>query len=586
MTSRRHDDIDDGWLADVIRYGYQIVNSEERLLTPLVKKGGKQEPASWDEALDVIGRRFSEIREKKGSVCLGGLAAPNLDNASLYSFSKFFRRILRSNNVDFRCDYAMLPDAPDSLCSGLCSQPFRIGDIDNSDVIVVFGSDLVREHPNEYLRIRRAYNFGSPRIYSISPYAIKSADVADLELVYTPGTDEHVINGICLAAIEENLVDATLATRLKDKLGRMTLADSAARSGVDEQQLRSVARALADGRKITFLIGELIVRSTAREGVAAAVANLNLLFGLTQKGQLAVLARYANSVGAERLGLMPSPSESIRSELVRLWEEYPESPPLTTDAMMALMKKEEVKGFFILGANPVMLYPDREFVTEALEKLEFLVVCDLFETQTSALADVVLPLASWAEYAGEYINLEGRMQRTEPAVRPIGQARPGFDIMTRLAEKFDTQLYTSPQQMKSEIDRLLQIQVSPEMPADAAEVSAVEDVGSDQYLVPVFLVDDPHHSGHLTEKAASLANFVGEAYIEISADLASKNGISDGEPVRVESEVGKVVVPARISQHLDTDVALIPRNFSAAAVTSLFMRKRRVNRIKITKVEE
>jgi NADH-quinone oxidoreductase subunit G len=152
-TSRRNDDIDDGWLPDVTRYGYQIVNSPDRLRVPLIKKEGKQVEATWDEALDLIHKHFTEISDKMGSVCIGGLASPSLDNKSLYAFSKFFRTVLNSNNVDFRSDYRMLPPDAETVFSRLCSRPFKIADIDDSDVVFVFGSDLLREHPNEYLRI-------------------------------------------------------------------------------------------------------------------------------------------------------------------------------------------------------------------------------------------------------------------------------------------------------------------------------------------------------------------------------------------------------------------------------------------------
>jgi NADH-quinone oxidoreductase subunit G len=586
VTSRRNDDVDDGWLADVTRYGYQIANSPERLVTPLIKKEGKQVPASWDEAMDVICRRFLEIREKKGSVCIGGLAAPNLDNASLYSFSKFLRTVFHSNNIDFRCDYRMLPERPDSIFSTLCTRPFKISDIDDSDVIVIFGSDLIREHPNEYLRIRKAYNFNNPKIYSLNPYSVKSADVADLELVYKPGTDEVVINAICLAAVEENLVEVQFASRLKEKLSPSILSEAAACCGVSENDLKAVARALAESRKVTFIIGELITRSRARETIAAAVANLNLLLRLESKGQLVALARYANSIGAAKLGLLPSPSEAVVKELSSLWGRFPDCQPHTTDAMLALMKKEELNGFFILGANPMMLFPDRQFVREGLEKLDFLVVCDLFETETTAPADVVLPLSSWAEYAGEYVNLEGKVQRTERAIKPIGQSQPGFEIMNMLADKFGEKLFSSASDMASEIETLLHLEPTIEMPGEILEVKLSGDESNESFPIPLFVVDDPHHSGHLTEKCASLANFAGEAYIEISTDLAARYNLKEGAPVRVESEVGKVIAPMKISEYLDTDVVLVPRNFSASTVNSLLMRKRRLDRIKISKVAE
>ncbi|MFH1373140.1 MAG: NADH-quinone oxidoreductase subunit NuoG [bacterium] len=585
-TSRCNDDIDDGWLPDVTRYGYQIANSSERLLTPLVKKEGKQVPATWEEALEVVHRRFSEIREKKGGVCIGGLAAPNLDNASLYCFSKFLRTVFNSNNIDFRLDYRMLPERTESLFSGLCRRSFKIADLDDSDVIVVFGSDLLREHPNEYLRLRRARNFGRPRIYSLNPYSVKSADVADGELVYRPGTDEIVISGICLAAIDENIVDSDVAQNLKDKLEVSSLEEAASICGVAESELRLVARALFEGQRVTFMMGELITQSGAREAIAASVVNLDLLLGLSDKGQLAVPARYANSCGAERLGLIPDPPETIKKELTSQWGAFPDCTPHTTDSMLVLMKKEEINGLIVMGADPMMLCPDRQFVKEGLEKLEFLVACDLFENETTALADVVLPLTSWMESAGGYVNLEGRLQRVGAAIRPIGQARPGYDIINMLAEIFGNALFESTDEMTGDIDRLLAIRPDPARPKDFQPVKRPQESVGDDYPLPLFVIDDPHHSGHWSEKSPLLAAFSGEAYVEISADLAAEFELNEGAPVRVESEVGKIIAPARISPWLDSEVVLVPRNFSATPVTSLLMRKRRLDLVKISKVDE
>ena len=416
-TSRPNDDIDDGWLPDITRYGYQIINSPDRLTKPLIKKEGKQVEATWEEALEVIGKRMGEIRERLGGVCVGALVAPNLDNASLHAASRMMRVGFKSNNIDFRGDYRRLPESSESPFMILCSRPFGIADLDDSDVIISFGSDVIREHPNEYLRIRKARNFGNPKIFSVNPYNVKSADVADLELIYKPGTEEAVINGICLAAIDENLVDARLSASLKDRISPKSAGEAAKMTGVEKESLQTIARAISQGKKVTLFTGEIITRSRQRDLIAAALINLYKLFGLKDKGQMAALARYANSKGAEKLGLLPNPRTPLADKLKNLWGEFPESRANNTDAMMALIKKEEIKGFFILGANPMMLYPDREFVKEGIEKLDFLVVCDLFETETTELADVVLPLASWAEYDGYYVNLEGRVQKAARAIK-------------------------------------------------------------------------------------------------------------------------------------------------------------------------
>ena len=586
VTSRPNDDIDDGWLPDITRYGYQVANSPDRLTKPLIKKDGKQVEASWDEALELIAKRFGEIKGKLGGVCIGAMVAPNLDNAALHASSKLMRTVIKSNNVDYRCYYRMLPKSPESPYMVLSSQPFTIADIDSSDVVVSFGSDLLREHHNEYLRIRKTHNFGNAKIFSITPYAVKSADISDLELIYEPGTEEVVVNGICLAAIEGNLVDQSLAAQLKSKIVPSTAAEAAKLCGVPFESLTTLAKALDEGKKVTFLAGEIVTRSRERDLISAALLNLNRLFGIDGKGQICVLARYANSKGAEKLGLLPQPRKQLIDEMKNTWETYPDCDANNTDAMMALIKKEEIKGFFVLGANPMMLYPDQEFVKEGLEKLDFLVVADLFETSTTELADVVLPLASWAEHDGDYINLEGKLQTARRAIKPVDQARSGYDIVSNIAKALGVDLFADTEARDAEIERLLAVDSIIACPNEFLDVSPVGEDKKGDYELPVYLVDDSHHFGHLTEKSTSLANFVSESYIELSSELASKLKISDDDSVRVESEVGKVILPARISEYVENDVVLMPRNFTSRSVTSLLMRKRRIDRVKLSRVDE
>ncbi|MEW5796501.1 MAG: NADH-quinone oxidoreductase subunit NuoG [Candidatus Zixiibacteriota bacterium] len=584
VTSRPNDDIDDGWITDVTRYGYQIVTSEDRLRRPLVKKGGKQVEASWEEAMEVIRDRLGEIIEKKGRVCIGGLVSPTLDNASLFSFSKLFRTVIGSNNIDFRLDYRMLPTVSGGAYDILCSRPFSIADIEKSDLIVTLGSDLVREHPNEYLKMRRACNFGGATVYALNPYQTKSADIARAELVYQPGTEEIAINGICLAAIENNLVDSSRIGDLRKKITPGSSSEAARLCGVDASLFTEVASALAHGSRVTLFAGEIVSRSRDREAIASALCNLNRLFELSSKGQIAILPRYANSRGAGKLGLLPEPPTSLKTRLKEQWGEWPETAPMTTDQMLLAMKKEEINSCLVIGGNPVMLYPDREFAHDALEGLDFLVVADLFETETSALADVVLPLCSWAEYDGYYVNLEGRVQLASRALPPRFESKPGYEIAQLIAEHFEKPLFESPEERDRMIRDVLMADPGVELPDRYLEVRAVSEDQPAGYPVVLFMGDDLHHSGHVTEKAASLVNFCGEAYVEMSPLLAERLGLNAGDSARVESEVGKVVAPVRISRYIRNDVVFMPRNFSAFPVNSLLMRKRRVDRVKISKV--
>ncbi len=585
VTSRTNDSIDNGWIPDITRYGYQIINSPDRLTTPLIKKDGKQAKASWDEAIAHIAKKYTEIKSSVGGVCIGGLISPSLDNKSLYSFSKMIRTVCKSNNIDFRGDYRMLPNNPSSPFGVLRSQPFSIAAIDDADVIVSFGSDLIHEHPNEYLRIRKAYNYTNPKIYSIMPYEVKSADVANIEYVYNPGTDECAINAICLAAIEENLVDANLAKEYLQKVVPSTLKDAVTLCGLEENNLKVLARSLAEGKNITFLVGEIVTRSKARDNIAAALLNMNKLFGISSKGQISILARYANSKGAEKLGLLPEPIAQIKDVLKKNFDHYPESEPRNTDDMMAHIRKEEIKGLFVVGSNPMMMYPDKEFIKESIEKLDFLVASDLFETETTEAADVVLPLAGWAEYDGDYINLEGVCQSAKQAVKPNGQSKPAYEIIRLIAEKLESKNFDS-EMLDKEIVACLAVDTTIAFPIDFIDVKPETEEISDANTLPVFIIDDAHHSGHLTEKAPSLNNFAAEAYVMMSEELADKNDMKNGDSIRVESDMSKLILPVKISETLESEVLLVPRNFQSSPVTSLFMRKKRVDRVKISKVDK
>jgi NADH-quinone oxidoreductase subunit G len=584
VTSRPNDDIDDGWITDLTRYGYQMVTSDDRLHTPLIKKGGKLVEAGWSEAMTVIGERLNEIIEKKGRVCIGGFVSPSLDNDSLFGFSRLFRTVLGSNNIDSRTDYRMLPVVSGGAYDILCNQPFKIAEIDSSDVIFTIGSDLIREHPNEYLRMRKAYNFHGATIYAANPYGTKTSDIARAELVYRPGTEEVLLTGICMAAIEDNLIDASRIGDLRKKVALSTSAEAAHKCGVERSLLRELAAALASGRKVTLFGGEIVSRSRDREAIAAALCNLNKLFGISDKGQIAVLPRYANSRGARSLGLVPDPAQAVKAGLTELWGGWPEAEPLTADQMMVGMKKEEINGCLVIGANPVMLYPDREFAHDALEGLDFLVVADMYETETTALADVVLPLSSWAEYDGYYVNLEGRVQLASRALPPRFKSKPGYEIADLIAEKLEAKLFESPTQRHEMIRQVLKADSAVVLPDKYLEAKASPDEINKEYPIALFVGDDPHHSGHLTEKAMSLVNFCSEAYVEMSPSLAERLGLDEGDSARIESEVGKIIAPVRVTAHMKGDAVFVPRNFAAFPVNSLLMRKRRIDWVRISKV--
>ena len=586
-TSRRNDAIDEGWLCDIGSYGYQIANSENRLTTPLIKKGDKQVPASWDEVIGLIARKFKEIKDKKGGVCIGGLVSANLDSASMYAFSKFFRTVLRSNNVDYRTDYKMLPEKGGDLYSEMASRSFSIADIEKSDLIIVVGSNLIKEHPIVNLRVRKAVTQKDAHLFTLNPFATKSGDNSLDEIVHTPGTLEALVNGVCLSLIDKGLNAPGINTTDFAKLIESDSMDKIARqTGVSAERIDSLASAIVRARNITIIGGELIAITPARDAITAAIHNLALLGGIYDKGQVAFLARSANSRGAGRLGLVPFLPENKIAMLKQLWGNYPESEGLAADRMILAAKREEIDSLFVIGVNPLAAYPDGQFIKEGLEKLDFLVVADLFDSNSTEIADVALPLSSWAEYNGHFVNLEGTIQAFEAAMKPVANSLPAFEIINKIAAGMKETIFGTIDQLHRETLDLLETDSVSRRENKLLEVRYAEEPPHPDYPWPLFVFDDLHHFGHLTEKSPSLAAFCNEAYIEISPSLAERLELENGTMVRLESEVGKVILPVRISEHIDSDVVLLSGNFAAMPVNVLQMRKRRIDRVKLTKVEE
>ncbi len=583
-TSRRNDNIDEGWICDVGRYGYQVPMAEDRLTTPLIKKGDSQVPATWEEALGLISEKFKKIKDERGGVCIGGLISPNLDSLSLHTFSKFFRMVLNSNNVDFRAGYKMLPEKADDLYSKLTSLPFKISDIEKSDLILVLDSDLTKEHPIVNLRVRKAVTQKNASLFALNPITTQTGGIATDEMVYNIGTLHALLNGLCISLIDQNLTQYENARDLKNKLSPNTIEEASRISGIDVARINSLAKAITEVKNISLIAGELLTSSINREQLSGAIINLCLLAGIFDKGQVGVLSQAANSKGAEKLAVMPHLSERSILKIKQIWDKYPDNDGLALDQMIRSSIKEELDSMFIIGSNLMLEYPDGAVVKEGLEKLDFLVVADICETETTQIADVVLPLSTWVEYDSSFVNLESVEQKFKAAIKPVGFSLPAYQIINKIAQGFKTPLFETIDELIPEIKTLLQPDDSQNSFENCA-IEYIEEKQNPEFEIPLLITNELHHFGYFTEKSNSLSNFCSEAFLEISPGLAEKLDVKNGSIIRVESEVGKINLPVKISEYIDNDVVRAYRNFSASPVNILQMRKRNIDRVKLTVVE-
>jgi len=519
-----------------------------------------------------------------GGVCIGGLISPNLDSLSHHAFSKFFRTVLNSNNVDFRAGYKMLPEQPDDLYSQLTSLKFKIADIEKSDMILLLDSDLTKEHPILNLRVRKAVTQKNADLYTLNPITTQTGTLATDEMVYKIGTLTALLNGLCVSIIDQNLTQYENAGELKNRLSPNTVEEASRICGIDAERINSLAKAMTVAKNISLLAGELLTGSVNREKSAGAIINLSLLTGLLDNGQVGLLSQAANSKGAEKLGVIPHLPEKSILKLKQIWDKYPDNDGLALDQMIRSSIKEELDSMFIIGSNLLLEYPDGVVVKEGLEKLDFLVVADICETETTQLADVVLPLSTWVEYDGSFLNLEAVEQKFNAAIKPVGVSLPAYQIMNKISEGFKKPLFETVDELTVEMETLLQ----PEPDQNSFKLNDVEyteEKQTPEFETPLLIINELHHFGYLTEKSNSLSNFCSEAFLEISPGLAEKLNVKEGSIIRVESEVGKINLPAKISEYIDNEVVRACRNFSASPVNILQMRKRNTDRVKLTVVE-
>ncbi|MEZ5360450.1 MAG: NADH-quinone oxidoreductase subunit NuoG [Candidatus Zixiibacteriota bacterium] len=577
-TSRRNDAVDEGWLCNIARYGYQYINSPDRLKQPLIKKEGKQVPASWDEAIDLIARRFKEIKEKKGSVCLAGLLGGNQSVETAYLFNKFFRNKLKTNNLDYRLEYIDLKGSDENESYNcLYRAQFKIADLEKADVVLVFASNFIKDHPSVNLRLRKAYRKFGTQVYTVNPVETKSADISIDEMVYAPDMETAFVAGMIHAIIDNKLyknIDAAKASEIKSKLTPESLAEAARMCGIEENRFVALAKKLAEAKYPFILAGDYLMASTKRHRTANGLYNIANLLGIPDTNA-AILASQANSLGADRVGVRPNLSPNLTKTLEEKWgEAVPESAGSNTSQIFKNILDEEIDAVFVLGANPAMRYPDGPFVNSALDKLDFLVVADLFETATSLKADVVLPLAGWSEQSGAFVNLEGRYQRFDKALPSGPGIKTGIDIINAIADAMELPLGLNTAELTKEAKDIVDGFVR--IPRDVNkffEVRQAQIPEHQEYPYRLMIGNDLHHFGYVTEHCPSLMRFTPEPYLEISPNLAERLGIENDTLVRVESTTGKLVLKAKLSEHFEGEVLFIPNNFAATEVNSLISRE-------------
>jgi formate dehydrogenase alpha subunit len=459
-----------GMLCVKGRFGTTFVNHSDRLRSPLIKRNGRFEEATWDEALDLVASRLLEHRGHFGS-----FASAKATNEDAFLQQKFVRLVMGTNNIDHctrLCHSPSVEAMLQQLGSGATSNSYI--DYEEASCIVLVGCDPGSNHPVIASRMRRAIDSLGTKLVVVNPRRIEMCDRADLFLQPRAGTDVALFNGMARAILDEGLADRSFIEGRTEgfdafvsAVRETTVDECALVCGVAAEEIRAAARLFArpparrgqpeglqPGSCLVWGMG--ITQHTQGTDNAHSLLNLALLAGqLGRPGCGVSPLRGQNNVqGCGDAGCIPdslpgyqSYGDAVIAPFEELWGAgLPRSAGLKATDMVEQIASGAIRAMYIVGENPLLSEPNLHHATDLIRSLDFLVVQDLFLHETAELADVVLPACSFAEKDGTFTNSERRVQRVRRAITPVGNSRPDWEIVCDLACRMAARAGVDPAQ--------------------------------------------------------------------------------------------------------------------------------------------
>lgn len=605
---------------------FPFVQSSDRLKYPLIRKNGKLERASWDEALNLIVSRLQAVGETYGKDAVAGFSCSRAPNEDNYVFQKMMRAAFGTNNVDNCarvCHSASVHGLATTLGSGAMTNPIDDITAPDVDVILLIGSNPTEAHPVVGTQIRRAVR-GGTKLIVVDPRKIDLTKNCTLHLQIKPGTNVAFANGMMHIILKEGLADeAFIQSRtegfeaLREILEDYTPERVAQICHIRPEDLRAAAILYAKAEKapIIYCLG-VTEHSTGTEGVMS-LSNLAMLVGKIGKPGCGInpLRGQNNVQGACDMGCLPNlypgyqkvADPTVREKFEKAWG-VPLSPTvgLTSTQVFPAAIEGKIKGLFLFGEDPVVTDPDTTHIEKALDSLDFLVVQELFLTETAARADVVLPGASYAEKEGTFTNTERRLMRVRKAVEPMGEARADTDIFCDIMSRAGYPChYDNAAAIMKEIASLtpsfggisherldcgtfLQWPCpTPEHPGTPilhvgtcargaglfypAKYRPSDELPDAQY--PLLLITGRmyyhYNAGAMTGRCEGIQAISNHSYIELNELDAAALGIADGDRVKVSSRRGEIETTAAVGERVGEGEVFMTFHFADGNVNRL-----------------
>ncbi len=639
MTSNSEAPVNGMHLCVKGRYGYDFVHHEDRLTKPLIREyllngsllpsdgRGDWVEADWDTALNIVANKFVQVKRESGSNAIGILSSAKCTNEENYLMQKFSRQVIGTNNVDHcarLCHSSTVAGL--AMCFGSGAMSNTMQDIvEQAEAILIIGSNTTEQHPVFGTKIRQAVLNRKVKLVVADPRAIDICEFAELHLQQKPGTDVALLNGLMHIILANGNHDETFIQertegfddfqKTIDKYNPELVSQI---TGVTVESLYEAADILATNKPMAVIWAMGITQHTTGVMNVLSLGNLQMLLGNmgVPGGGVNPLRGQNNVQGACDLGGLPNvfpgyqkvTDESVREKFKSAWAfdtggpDFGEQPGITVIEMINKMGEGELRALYILAENPMMTDPDINHVRECMENSEFVVLQEIFPSETSHYADVLLPGVSWAEKDGTFTNTERRIQLIRSAVNPPGEARPDWQIIAEIARlvlQIEGRKPVGPQagwdfisaaEIQNEVAAITPIYAGvtherlnkgeqlhwPVRGLDhdgtpilhvgqftrgngkfhSCEHLDAEELPDNEY--PLYLTTGRviyhWHGGEMTRRAKGLLEIYPETLVEISPEDALKIGLNGKDMVRITSRRGEMVARAVVTDRVSEGV--------------------------------
>ena len=577
VTARLNPAVNDEWLCDRGRFAIDFVHGKNRLISPLVRgEDGELAPASWEDALSLVGRKLTAIVEEHGPDALGGLGSAVATNEANYLLQRFMRAGFGTNNIDH---IGRLPES---------AMPVDMERLAGVDVVVLCNVELNEEAPVIELLFRHRATEQEVKFIGIGPVRPDLTKTGGTWLSCVPGDLVAVLNGLASLLLKTAAgKKANNAADLAEWVKPFTPQETERLTGVQIEVLEAVVGLLANSKRPVILYGSQACTSSD------ALRGLNNLALLVGAGVPACVASDCNSRGALDMGVVPGllpgreplAKGTVRERLGESWKAKLSSRPgLSADEMKAAVRDGRMKALYIMHANPVADAPGWEKTLKGAGA--FIVVQDMFLTETAQLADVVLPCASFAEGDGTVTNLAGRVQRVRQCVPLLSDVRTDAQILRALAREMGGDFgYDSVQAVTREIARVVELYAGTNhdaLPAEGrlldypngalrfarAEYTAPR--ANDEYPLALVTGRLLYNGDWTLRETDAFVELVPEPFVLLNPADAAGLDVKDGHKVKVSSRVGQVRVVVHLSEDVRRGCAYLPvRVNDTLAVTVL-----------------